>query len=276
MNGISYDIESSHRDAASEAARLHVQASAAWKKEMRNLTGFGLRDGMAILEVGCGPGYVTEHLLEALPTSRITAIEIDAALAQQATDRLRTFHRVQIVHAALLDAELPDAAFDFAIARLVFQHLPDPVAAATSILRMLKPGGRLVIVDSDDALWGLSDPAIPEMDTALQIYGQAQAAQGGNRRIGRALLRILREAGFVNLDLEALVNHSDQLGLDALLPHLDPDRLLPLVAHGAMPASTYTAFKASQKRFAEATAPILIMLMLMACGEKPGENQGLP
>ncbi|RYU58577.1 methyltransferase domain-containing protein [Methylolobus aquaticus] len=270
MSTVSYDIDSSHRDAASEAARLQVQATAGWTKEMRNLTGFGLRDGMAVLEVGCGPGYITGHLLKALPTSRITAIEIDAALAQQTADRLGSCDRLQIVHAALLDAELPDAGFDFAIARLVFQHLPDPVAAAVGILRMLKPGGKLVIVDSDDALWGLSDPEIPEMDAALQIYGHAQAAQGGNRRIGRALLRILEKAGFVNLDLEALLNHSDLLGLDALLPHLDPDRLLPLVAHGAMSGSTFAAFKASQMRFTEATAPLLMMLLLMACGEKPG------
>ena len=271
MNTGSYDIHRSHRDIDSEVARLHLQATAAWKKELRNLVGFGLRDGMSILEVGSGPGHITEYLMEALPAAQFTAVEVDGALADQARLRLehREPERLRIIHASVLDSGLPDNTFDFAIARLVFQHLPDPHAAASEILRLLKRGGHLVIIDSDDALWGLSEPEIPEMAAALGDYGRIQAAQGGNRLSGRALLRTLDRAGFTNLDLEALLNHSDQLGLEALLPHLDPDRLLPLVNSGAMSASRLEDFRASHQRFLNTPDPMLMMLLIMACGEKP-------
>jgi SAM-dependent methyltransferase len=168
-----------------------------------------------------------------------------------------------------MNIDLPDASVDFAIARLVFQHLSDPCGAAREILRTLKPGGKLVVIDSDDGLWGLSDPEIPEMGAALTTYGQAQAALGGNRRIGRSLLRILAGAGFVNLDLEALISHSDQLGLEALLPHLDPDRLLPLVAAGVLSEATLHCFQASHRNFLGAQDPLLMMVLVMACGQRP-------
>jgi hypothetical protein len=138
------------------------------------------------------------------------------------------------------------------------------------MLRTLKPGGKLVIIDSDDAIWGLSEPAIPELSAVLQVYGQAQAMQGGNRLVGRFLVRLLQQAGCINPDLEVLVSHSDLIGLDALLPHLDPDRLMPLVSCGALPADALDAYRASHRTFTGADSPQLIMLLLMACGQKPG------
>jgi len=267
----SYDPHTSHRDLDSEIERLRVQALAGWTKELRQLMRWGLRDGMSLLEVGAGPGFITERLLQAFPEARVTAIEIDPCLAQQAEARLAKLagNRLRVVPASLLASGLAAEQFDFAIARLVFQHLPEPVAAAREILRMLKPGGRLAIIDSDDGVWGLAEPPIPEMAAILEHYGRAQATHGGNRQIGRHLWRILEGAGFVNLELEAIVNHSDELGLSALLPQLDPDRLSPLVATGALDMCTLDAFRSSLKDFEADSHPVLAMLMLLAAGTRP-------
>ena len=60
-----------------EIERLRRQALTVWDKESRNLTWFGLRDGMSILELGSGPGFITEQLLALCPNSHVTCVEID-------------------------------------------------------------------------------------------------------------------------------------------------------------------------------------------------------
>jgi aspartate racemase len=63
---------------------------------------------------------------------------------------------------------LPDESFDFVIARLVLEHLPDPLAALKEVLRVLKVGCRAVFIDNDfdlhERTWPDS-PALMELPT---------------------------------------------------------------------------------------------------------------
>lgn len=267
----SYNANAAHRARALEVERLRAQVLLSWEKESRTLAWFGLQDGMAVLELGSGLGFVTEQLLAMLPSSPITALEINPDMIEKAKLYLqdRAGGRLRFVQASIMDTELPDDGFDFAFARLIFQHLPDPVGAAKEVLRVLKPGGRLVICDIDDAVWGFVDPEVPEIGLLLEKYAQAQAARGGNRFVGRRLWRILEAAGFVNLDLEAIVGHSDGLGIEAFLPQIDPGRLLHLVKAGLLSEQYVAQFCASREDFLAAERPYIMMLLLMACGEKP-------
>ena len=72
-----YKAREMNSDRDKEIARLGNQVQWTWEKEARNLGWFGLRDGMAILEVGSGPGFVTEQLLLLCPTSHVTCVELD-------------------------------------------------------------------------------------------------------------------------------------------------------------------------------------------------------
>ncbi len=65
----SYDLQTSHRDVTAEIQRLAAQARSGWDKESRTLSWFGLKDGMSVLELGSGPGFITEQLVALLPTS---------------------------------------------------------------------------------------------------------------------------------------------------------------------------------------------------------------
>lgn len=47
---------------------------------------FGLRDGMRILECGCGPGHVIAKLLQSFPNSDVTGVEIDRLLVQKSKE----------------------------------------------------------------------------------------------------------------------------------------------------------------------------------------------
>ena len=66
----SYTVTDPSRELDRELQRLGAQALFLWEKERRALAGYGLRDGMSLLELGSGPGFVTEQLLAWLPISR--------------------------------------------------------------------------------------------------------------------------------------------------------------------------------------------------------------
>jgi ubiquinone/menaquinone biosynthesis C-methylase UbiE len=267
----SYDKHASHRNAEAEIKRLASQARGGWGKEARTLGWFGLQDGMSVLELGSGPGFVTEQLLDALPASQLTCVEVDAAFLKQAEQHLqeKANGRVQFVEGSVMDMQLASDQFDFAYARLLFQHLADPAGAAKEIWRVLKPGGKLVVYDIDDDLFGLFDPPIPEFAQVIEAFGQAQAARGGDRRVGRKLWRMLQSAGFVNLDLEILASHSDESSIEAFLQHIDPDRLQSLVSSGLMSAQDLENFRAARAQFASTPGAYTLWESLMVGGEKP-------
>jgi ubiquinone/menaquinone biosynthesis C-methylase UbiE len=267
----SYDPATKHRDLESEIQRLHTQAILSWRKEARTLAWFGLRDGMSVLELGSGPGFITEQLLTLVPTGSVTAVEVDPVLLQRAEQYLRgkADGRLHLVEGSVLDMRLPDNSYDFAVARFLFQHLPDPLAAAQEVLRVLKPGGKLVIIDADDALAEIMDPAIPALQRIVAKWSRTQATQGGDRHVGRRLWRILKDAGFHHLDLEAVVVHSDDVGMQQFLPQIDPDRLVPAVQAGVISERELRMARALHARFLASPGSLLLILLLIGCGEKP-------
>jgi ubiquinone/menaquinone biosynthesis C-methylase UbiE len=159
-----------HTNVDAEIERLRQQALWGWEKELRTLQWFGLKDGMTLLEIGSGPGFITAQLLDTFPDLHVTCLEIDPEMVERAEKYLAEKHsgRYNLVHASVMEMPLAENSFDFAFARLVFQHLPDPLGAMREIRRVLKPGGKLVIMDIDDGLNLLVDPPSSEADAIVQ------------------------------------------------------------------------------------------------------------
>ena len=270
----SYDLHNSHRDADAEIQRLAAQVRSGWAKEARVLAWFGLQDGMSVLEVGSGPGFTTGQLLELLPTSPLTCVEVDRTLLDQAEHYLQDKGRarVQLVEGSVMDTGLPSNQFDFVYARFLFQHLADPLGAAQEIWRVLKPGGKLVIFDIDDGLFGLFAPPIPEFTKVLETFGAAQAARGGNRHIGRNLWRILNTAKFANIDVEVVASDSSTRGVESYLQHIHPDRMISLVKAGLLTEAELTEYSAALETFLATPDAYTLWLSFMVCGEKPWQE----
>ncbi|MDU5144189.1 MAG: methyltransferase domain-containing protein [Paenibacillus dendritiformis] len=251
--------------------RMKGQMNISWSKEEQVLGQFGVKDGDSILEVGSGPGFVTEQLSRMFPSSRITSIEIEDYYVQYARQRIAPGDdgRVSVVHGDILEHGLPLARFDVAIARLVFQHLPDPAQAARNIFDLLKPGGKLIILDVDDAIWGMVDPVIPELMHVLNQHAKEQASQGGNRFIGRRLWHMLQQAGYADLQLKLLASHSDELGIEAFLPQVDAEEMRTMVESGFATEEEVAAVQKGVSSFLASEHPYAMLIMMAVCGVRP-------
>ena len=254
-----------------DVERLRAQALLSWPKEAQALERLGLRDGMSVLEVGSGPGFVTEAVLRALPRARVTAVELDPGMNHLATTHLANYlgTRCEIIQASILGSDLPDDAFDFAICRYVFQHLVAPLLAAREILRLLKPGGAIAILDIDDEMGGLVTPFLPELAFVGQKVRQVQAARAGDRQIGRKLWRLLAQAGFEDLALDVVAFHSDELGVEPFLPQIHPDRFRPFVMPGGLAEEDWQRYRAAYDSFLAGPRPFILQLIMLVSGKKP-------
>jgi ubiquinone/menaquinone biosynthesis C-methylase UbiE len=270
----SYKASEIHPDIEKEIGRLRAQALWGWEKESRNLRWFGLRDGMSVLEVGSGPGFITEQLLAMFPNVHITCVELDPDLIERATKYLgsKGFEgRYEIIRGNLMKMDFPDNTFDFAFARLVFQHLPNPVGAAEELFRVLKPGGTLAITDVDSGLQPIIGPPDEEADAIAKKMSGLQKQLGGNREIGRRLWRTLKGVGFTDMDLEALAIHSDIVPIETMIPfEWDPDFFEPALKAGVITPEDVERLHQAHLEFVASDEKYALFPVLMVAGRKPG------
>jgi SAM-dependent methyltransferase len=248
-------------DLDGELARLEAQAELSWPEEFRVLTELGVRDGDAVLDAGCGSAAFTVRLRAALPASPLTALDADERLLDQARARLSG---AAIVTGDLADPPVADASQDVVISRFVFQHLPDPLAVATRLRRLLRPGGLLAVIEVDAGLWGA---AVPDLRSgyaeAYQAMAADQAGDGGDRFIARRLPGLLEAAGY----RDVLVRPYAYGGFlsEALSAQLSPERFRPLVERGALSVGAYARAHMAWERFRNDGGRVLL-LGFMVCG----------
>lgn len=266
-----YNFQNVSNGAESELLRLQEQALMGWNKEYRTLQQFGLADGMKVLEAGAGPGFVTAQLLEHFPHSEITALDIDDALLEEA--KLRLSHipesRLTFAHASVYETGLPGNQYDFVIARLISLHLYNPQQAAAELRRVLKPGGKLVIIDVDDGVFGAIEPEIGIMPAIIQKLVQQQASRGGNRNIGRSLPRLLSGSGYTDVDMDAILQHSDLHGIEGFKRQFDINRFTGFYKKGIITEYEYEELNRAYEQFSRSPDAHAMMLFFMACGTKP-------
>jgi SAM-dependent methyltransferase len=159
-----------------------------------------LRPGERILDVGCGCGDDLRELAT-LVTPNGCAVGIDSS--QSMIDEARQRNAGCELP---LQFELGDAAhlrwhsdyFDACRADRVFQHLPDPERALNEMLRVLKPGGRVLIVDRD---WGMVAVDASDVETTRVVLNRACAGIR-NGWMGRGLGGLFKRAGVINAEVQ--------------------------------------------------------------------------
>jgi ubiquinone/menaquinone biosynthesis C-methylase UbiE/DNA-binding transcriptional ArsR family regulator len=96
-------------------------------------------------DLGCGTGQVSATIAPFV--QRVIAVDASAAMLQAAKKRLHGIENIELRRGELEALPIDDARLDAATLMLVLHHVPEPERALTEVARVLKPGGRAVVVD---------------------------------------------------------------------------------------------------------------------------------
>lgn len=154
--------------------------------------------GSRVLEVGCGVGAQTVHLVAASPGALLVAVDISETSLAQARTRVAAqfpYTQVEWHRADLFDLPFADAEFDHVFLCFVLEHLRDPERALAALRRVLRPGGTITVIEGDHgSAFFHPDSALAR--AAIDCLIQLQAAGGGDGLVGRQLQPLLVRAGY--------------------------------------------------------------------------------
>lgn len=189
-------------DTRTTAARTHFDrwsttyeqdSAARWLREIQTqaLAALALTESDVLLDVGCGTGAAVR---DAAPmVTRAVGFDLSPGMISRAIERARDAGVANVdFRTGDVSGRLPfeDGAFTALVCTTAFHHFPKPRDTIAEMARVLAPGGRLVIADSNRR-----NPAVFVLDLVLRV---AQPSHAGFRSPGQ-LMHDLSEAGFARV-----------------------------------------------------------------------------
>lgn len=113
------------------------------------LDALDVSDGTTIVDIGSGTGGVTRRIAERFPAASVLGIEPSVALTKKAVELAHAIPNLSFVVGDGADLDRDDTSADVAILHTVLSHVHDPDVLVKEAVRILKPGGILVICDAD-------------------------------------------------------------------------------------------------------------------------------
>jgi ArsR family transcriptional regulator len=104
-----------------------------------------LDENWIVGDLGCGTGHIAEALAPCV--ARVVAVDESGPMLESARKRLESHDNVELRVGTIESLPLDDGALDAAVLFLVAHFITDPAAAMAEVRRVLRPGGRLLIVD---------------------------------------------------------------------------------------------------------------------------------
>lgn len=127
-----------------------IQAQNDARDAERLIGALEVKAGHTVAEIGAGGGALTVAMArEVGPNGRVYSSELGEsriASLRTAVERANVPH-VTVLTGATAETNLPDGCCDALFMRVVYHHFADPVTMNASVLRSLKPGGRLAVID---------------------------------------------------------------------------------------------------------------------------------
>lgn len=163
------------------------------EQRRRFLHALNPQKGESVLDVGSGPGFLAATIAEATgPTGSVCGIDVSKPMVGLARKHCAQLPWTTFSQADATQLPFPTNSFDAAISTQVLEYLPDVDGALAEVNRVLHPGGRVVVVDTDwdSIVWHSSNRR--RMDRVLTAWDEHAA----DPYLPRTLSNRLAGAGF--------------------------------------------------------------------------------
>ncbi|MEO5328270.1 MAG: methyltransferase domain-containing protein [Magnetococcus sp. THC-1_WYH] len=172
-----------------DPAKAHKLLDPRWRlidNPLELVRTMGIEEGMRVVDLGCGPGFFTRALLEAVgSTGRVAAVELQDQVLEIFRDQIGNRPNLEIHQTDILATGLGMGQWDVAFVAFTL-HEVDVKAALEEANRIIGEGGRLMVLE-----WG--DHAVcPQRDD-----GQTVGPPADHRLLNAVLAGYLSEAGFI-------------------------------------------------------------------------------
>lgn len=226
-----------------EARRLLAQEAANPSAARLRLT--GLVSGHHAVDVGCGAGAVTSAMAAIVGAAgSVTAIDPSPERLDEARAQLAGAANVTFAAAALPATALPSDRFDYVWCQYVLEYLRDPRPAVRELVRLARPGGRVVVSEIDGfglAYW----PEPPAVAEGRDTFLAALASTGFDLFVGRKLFGYLQAEGLTDVRVHLSPFHMTAGAADAHLVEdwrVRFDALAPVMEPAFGGAARYRTF----------------------------------
>lgn len=164
--------------------------------------------GMRVLDAGCGSGHVMALLAERFSGIQLEGVDLSEDMVNKARRTITPFANASVRQGDVQRLPFDAAAFDGVISLASIKHWPDQVRGLSEIFRVLKPGGRIFVMEADRHCsressvrfvkrWRLAP--WPMRIVLVEYFMRFVAGQG--LTAGR-LQSLMEEAGFVEVKVE--------------------------------------------------------------------------
>jgi ubiquinone/menaquinone biosynthesis C-methylase UbiE len=160
-----------------------------------------LEPGMAVLDVGCGPGTLTAEIARRVEPGHVVGMDVNPAMVRAAEEANRPG---EIANLVFYEGDIRESTwegeFDVANTVRTLQWVPDPEVAIARMARAVGPGGRLVLRDFDHtrATWRGAPGSWTRFYAAFLAWRQAG---GLDNAIARRLPALCQAAGLQDIDV---------------------------------------------------------------------------
>lgn len=159
-----------------------------------------LREGLHVLDCGCGPGTISAGIAELVGNGSVHGIDQSEPQIAEAQS-LHQLPNLTFSAGSVYELTFEDETFDLVFAHALFEHLGDPGAALQEMYRVLKPGGLLGLCSPDFGAFIIT-PETDAVREAFAFYRAMQESNGGDTLAGRRLVSWLSNNGFEPLDTQ--------------------------------------------------------------------------
>jgi ubiquinone/menaquinone biosynthesis C-methylase UbiE len=170
-------------------------------QRLRTLVALGLRQGESVLDVGCGTGLLLEQEALAVGASgRAEGVDTSPDMLTRARARCQALGQVNLQLGSADNLGFDDAGFDALSCTQVLLYVDQLEQALGEYQRVLKPGGRIAIIETD---WGGAIINSGDLKLSQSVFN-AWSDEVPNPHLPRRLAPLLRAAGFSAIRVEAI------------------------------------------------------------------------